>query len=226
LSDNYQTTIPPSASERVVEAYPSGRKHRAEYWLGDERVGVRSFFESGEPELEYALRDGKKHGMEYTWRAPGQLVSAEPYEDGLPHGTARQWSPGGRLVGTYAMVHGTGIDLWWAESSGGTYYLAEVFHLKDGLLDGFEWRLLPDQLGIYLERHWQGGQEHGIERQWTPDGQLAQGFPRFWLHGLEVNEEAYHQARAREPALPPWREEDNLPRRTWPPEIARELGPR
>jgi len=79
-------------------------------------VGVRYFHETGELETEYALRDGLMHGIAYRSDVPGEPLSAEPCAHGLPHGTAKQWSGDGKLIGTYTMKHGTGVDLWWTEN--------------------------------------------------------------------------------------------------------------
>src|SRR5438034_9917226 len=92
----YITSIPHEAEERVTEVYPDGARKEAEYWLNGERVGLRHFYPTGELEDETALRDGVRDGVQYRWFAPGELLSAEPYEHGVPHGTAYQWGHAGR----------------------------------------------------------------------------------------------------------------------------------
>jgi hypothetical protein len=219
----YVTLIPAEAEERVTDSYPDGTKQRAEYWLNGALAGMRGFDPNGERESECPFRAGVKHGMEYRWDAPGKLLSAEPYENGLPHGTAHQWADDGRLMGRYTLDHGTGIDLWWQERDGPDY-LAEVHTMRDGRWHGFEWWLNEDQQSAHIERHWSHGYRHGIERDWNIRGRLSRGYPRYWVHGERVTKRQYLKAASQDPSLPPFRPEDNEPRRTFPPEVAQHLG--
>src|SRR5579859_7499405 len=100
MSDNYQTSIPESAEERITETYPDGQKKRAEYLLDGAVIGYRFFDEHGVLGSETPLKSGVIHGTQYWWWDNGKLDSALPYVDGLEHGVARQWSRDGGLVGT------------------------------------------------------------------------------------------------------------------------------
>jgi antitoxin component YwqK of YwqJK toxin-antitoxin module len=220
----YKSCIPANARERIVKRCPRGAKKKSEYRIGRALVGVRCFFETGEPELEYALKGGKKHGIEYWWYDPGLLLSAEPFVNGLPHGTARQWDRQGRLIGTYRMDRGTGLDIWRQQRKDGTVHLAEVLYCKSGQHHGFEWWIEEDQKGVFIERHWRDGQLHGIEREWNNGGRLARGFPKYHVGGKTVTKRQYLKASAADPTLPPFRFRDNKPARTFPPEIARHLA--
>jgi antitoxin component YwqK of YwqJK toxin-antitoxin module len=100
----YHSSIPANAEERVVGYDDAGSKEQAEYYLAGELVGRRYFHSSGEPSFEMAFRAGRLHGVQYRWDIPGQLLSAEPYVDGLPHGTAYQWDATGRLIGSYKLT--------------------------------------------------------------------------------------------------------------------------
>lgn len=225
-SSHYRSSIPTAARERVVERSPNGTKRKAEYRLRGKLVGVRLFFETGEPEMEYGLRDGQKHGTEYDWCAPGMLMAAEPFVRGLAHGTVRQWDHHGRLIGTYRMVHGTGLDLWrQPRESNGQPYLAEVLYWKKGHREGFEWRLNESQKTVFIERHWRDGRPHGIERHWNSAGRLRRGYPRYFVGGERVTKRRYLRAAARDPTLPPFRPEQNNPIRAFPPDIVRHLRP-
>ena len=96
---------------------------RAEYVLSGEVVGFRFFMETGDVGIEMPIRNGVKHGTEYWWDS-GRLDWIQPYINGLPHGVAKQWSHyDGKLIGTYTMEHGTGIDLWRQERDDGSIYL-------------------------------------------------------------------------------------------------------
>jgi antitoxin component YwqK of YwqJK toxin-antitoxin module len=220
-SAHYRSSIPTTARERVVERYPNGNKRQAEYRLRGKVVGMRIFFESGEPEMEYGLRDGQKHGIEYDWIAPGMLTAAEPFVCGLAHGTVRQWDQHGRLMGTYRMVHGTGLDLWrLPREGGGEPYLAEVLYWKNGHRDGFEWWLDENQKTVYIERHWRQSELHGIERQWNAVGRLARGYPKYFVGGQRMTKRQYLKAAAADPALPLFKAKENRSARTFPPDVA------
>jgi antitoxin component YwqK of YwqJK toxin-antitoxin module len=220
----YKSSIATNARERITKRFPSGGKETAEYRLGRGLVGIRWFFETGEPEFEEPRKNGELHGIKYCWHGPGLLSSAEPYVDGLPHGTARQWDTNGRLIGTYRMVRGTGIDLWRQPLDDGRAYLSEVLYLQNGRRHGYEWWLEEDQSGVFIERHWHAGQLHGIEREWNRNGRLRRGYPKYHVRGNPVTKRQYLKAAAADPTLPPFRLQDNKPARIFPAEIARHLA--
>ena len=225
MAGNYRSSIPKSARERIVEKYPSGKKRRAEYRLNGKVVGVRAFYETGEFESETPLKNGKQHGTAYDWDDPGFLHFAEPYVDGVAHGTAKQWSRDGKLMGTYKMKHGTGIDLWRCEEEDGSVHLAEVLFWKNGCPDGFEWFINEDQEGVYAESHYNGSGRHGICRRWNAKDRLCRGFPQYYVNGEKVIKRQYMSACRDDSTLPPFRVEDNSPSRVFPPEIAKHLRP-
>ena len=160
----------------------------------------------------------------YLSDVPGKLITAEPYSNGLSHGTVRQWSDDGKLLGTYTMEHGTGIDLWWCEGfEGGPPYLSEARYIKDGKWHGFEWWLKADQKSVWQERRFRADQLHGIERRWNWRGRLGRGYPRYWLNDVRVTKRQYLRACAKDPSLPPSREADNRPQRKFPPGVIARL---
>lgn len=182
-------------------------------------VGTRSFHETGELEYENPLKNGLPHGIVYRSDVPGELLSAEPFRNGLPHGVARQWSDDGKLIGTYSMKHGTGLDLWWCQyKEDGPHHLAEARYFYEGNRHGFEWWLYDDQR-LSIERHFRNDKQHGIERSWNQHGRLSRGYPKYWLDGAHVTKRQYTRACANDPSLPPFREKDNRPHRSFPPEI-------
>lgn len=218
----YRSSIPDGARERVTARHlRSRRRYKAEYWLNGKLVGVRFFDPGGAVESESPLKDGLLHGTRYFFESSNQLEFAEPYVNGLAHGTARQWSPEGKLLGTYTMKHGTGVDLWRQGTNwgNGLPYLSEARYIKDGIWHGFEWWLNEDQKSIWQERHFQLNQLHGIERDWNSEGHLKRGYPRYWVNGVQVTKRQYLRACLKDSALPSYRESDNRPERTFPPEI-------
>lgn len=142
----------------------------------------------------------------------------------MEHGTAYQWASDGRLVGSYTMEHGAGIDLWWQSWPDGTAELSEARWYCDGLRHGFEWQFF-ERGGLSDERHWREGVLHGIEREWNFKGGLRRGFPRYWVSGERVTKPQYVRAASRDASLPAFRTEDNKARRAFPPEVARHLRP-
>ena len=216
-----KSSIPKSARERILTTHPEGQKCRVEYVLGGKVVGVRYFLPEGASEIEYGLKAGRLHGMRYDFLG-AHLLCAEPYVNGLVHGVARQWSPDGKLLGTYRMNQGTGIDLWRSQRADGSPYLAEVHYIKRGRPHGFEWWINEDQRTVHWERLWRNGQPHGIERQWT-GGRLARGYPRFHLRGKRVRKAEYLKACVKDKSLPPYRQEDDSQERSFPPDVRRKL---
>ncbi|MBI2302088.1 MAG: hypothetical protein HYU66_24560 [Armatimonadetes bacterium] len=234
--ERYQSDIPAEAEERVVvaeqvvHASDDGMAQavtlrRSAYYLGGEEVGWRTFHETGEIGEEMPLRNGRPHGRNYQWYEPGCLTFVEPYEDGLPHGTAVQYNDQGQVIGTYTMDHGTGWDLWYQHDCDGMVRLTEAHCLLQGDTHGFEWWFHYGSADLWEERQWHHGQLHGIEREWNYEGRLRRGYPNYWVHDQEVTKRQYLRAAAKDPTLPPFRSEDNLPQRELPPEVAEHLTP-
>ncbi len=194
-----------------------------EYRIGGKAVGRRVYSTQGQLILETPLRDSKKHGRELTWGDDGKLELVEPFYYGKIHGTAKQYDRGGRVIGTYQMVHGTGYDVWRNRYSDGPWYVSEIHSQRDGLLHGFVWWLEPDQQSVHDEKYWHDGKLHGIAREWNSAGRLRRGFPKYWVHDQAVTKRQYLAAARKDPTLPPFRLNDNRPRREFSPEIRRLL---
>jgi hypothetical protein len=222
VDDRYRSSIPPGVTERTVSEYRREGDlvwpRRTECLLGGEIVGERYYEEDGTLGLETPIKEGKKHGVEYRWDS-GKLISAEPYWEGKPHGTAMQWEEDGRLLGTYTLVHGTGLDVWRGTREDGSIHVSEIHSLRDGMPHGFEWWLNEDQASVWYERHWHLGELHGIERQWNERARLRRGWPKYWVRGTQVTKRQYLRTAAKDDTLPPFREEDESSRRSFPPEI-------
>lgn len=160
----------------------------------------------------------------FRWDEPGKLLSATPFVNGIQHGVARQWDDRGRIVGTYKMVRGTGIDLWWRwRARDKSPYLAETLFWKNGHVHGFEWWINEDQRSVYIERHWWRSKLHGIHREWVWGKGLDRGFPKFYLQNKKVGKREYLNACKTDPTLPPYRPKGDRPRRDFPEDVARHL---
>ena len=214
------------ARARVARRHSSGAPLRVEYLVGRAVVGYRLFDSDGELELDAGVHRGRRHGREYRLDVPGKLLSATTYKNGLEHGLARQWSDDGRLIGTYRMKNGTGVDLWWQETwqKPRRPYLSEVHFMRNGGRHGFEWWLNQDERSVYQERHWWDGQKHGIEREWDEKGKLRPGFPKFYVKGESVTRRSYQRACVQDPSLPSFRPRDDKPKRTFPAVVDQRLN--
>jgi hypothetical protein len=217
----YRSCISPTARERVTAWGAAGCRVRAEYYSGNDLIGIRHWLPNGVPQSEYAYQKGNRHGWQYFWNEEGNLISAQPYDQGVQHGIAYQWANSGRLLGTYTMDHGSGFDLWWCEHEEGNATLAEVYTFVEGHLHGFEWQFTRDELRE--EKHWHQGKLHGIERKWNSKRNLSRGFPRHWIHGELVTKHEYLKTLSVDCTLIPVSSKDNNPYRIFPPLIKDEL---
>jgi hypothetical protein len=209
----YRTSIPADAAEVVETRHANGLKKSASYFVGGEKVGHREWDEDGWLDYEYALRGGVKHGYEYRWLAEDRLLSKEPYRDGRLHGVGRQWAEDGRLLVTWKLVHGTGLDLWCNDD--GTL-AEEIAFPKEGER-GYKRMWNADQRTVWVEELWVAGSwSFGICRQWNDEGRLRRGFPRFRTPSGVVTKRQYLRACQQDPTLPPYRPEDDAPHRELP----------
>jgi len=224
----FRSSIPRRAEERIAARHANGAKSTVEYFIEGRRVGARGFDAEGNLESDCGWRDGQRHGTSYRIDIPGRLLSATPYSRGHEHGVARQWGDDGRLLGTYRMRHGTGIDLWWDETwrKPRKRYLAEVHFMHRGHRHGFEWWIDEDQASVHHELHWREDVAHGIERWWHFKGRLRRGYPKYFVVGQQVTRRQYIKAAAKDSSLPPFQKAENRPRRIFPAVIARHLGHR
>jgi len=220
----YRSDIPTNAIEQVTKRHDNGSKESTEYFVDGESVGSRYWDDEEILCREIPCKNGIRHGKEYFWDFDGILDSVEPWFEDKPHGTARQWSPSGKLMGTYRMQHGTGIDLWWhqidctADGYDGPFYLSEVYYQRDGRPHGCRWLLNEDHT-IFSEHHYYNSQPHGIEREWNNHNRMRRSFPRYWVNGTKVDKRRYLRAASNDETPPPYRESDNDPYRDFPEEI-------
>ena len=225
----YKSDIPDNAIERSVSPFRekdgSTRYEKREYTVDGQIVGYRYYDADGDLMIETPVRDGQKHGMEYSWYEPGCLTLSAPYENGLPHGTARQWSDDGTLMGTYTLTRGTGYDLWRDSDEDGRIHTAEIHSMKDGSPHGFEWWLCDDRGTVWREVHWKDGRRHGIERQWDYEGNLDAGFPKFHIEDDVVGKQTYIERQRTDASLPPYDEKDDKNPRIFPDDVLAAINP-
>ena len=198
-------------------------------------VGRRGYDAEGRVIYEQPLKDGLLHGICYTWEESGLrrtpvgsgckpwLMLVEPYCEGKSHGTAYQYAEDGSLMGTYTLVHGTGFDVWRQFREDGSIYVSEIHGLQNGIPHGFELWLNEDQT-LSAERHWKNGEVHGVQRDWNFQGRVRRGWPCYYVESERLTKRRYVNLSQSDPTLPPFREEDNLPVRSFPRDIRRILN--
>jgi hypothetical protein len=182
-------------------------------------VGQRVYNLKGTLVLETPIKDGLKHGREFTWGDDGKLLLIEPYVKGKIHGRAEQHGRDGKVIGTYTLTHGTGFDIWRQENENKTVFISEVHRLQDGVPHGYEWHFASSKQDLWYERHWYLGKIHGIERIWNSKGQLHRGYPKFYILDRAVSKDKYLNLVLTDKTLPPFRDNDNQPYRNFSFEI-------
>ena len=76
----------------------------------------RVFFRNGFLREEISFAGKRRHGPRRTWHPNGRPASEEFYEHDQLHGLCRQWNSCGKLLGSYQMNHGTGIQCDWFDN--------------------------------------------------------------------------------------------------------------
>jgi hypothetical protein len=66
--------------------------------------------------MESREMDRRLHNLYRTWYCNGQLAQELRYRHGLLHGVNREWDENGRLLGSFTMTHGTGIQHYWHDN--------------------------------------------------------------------------------------------------------------
>lgn len=228
--ERYRSDIPDNAVESCVSPYRAKggvtNLERRACSVDEEIVGYRYYDKDGTLAIETPVKDGRKHGMEYTWEDDGDgpyVHLAAPYENGLPHGMANQWAADGALMGTYTLDHGTGFDLWRNFDEHGRLYVAEVHSMKDGYPHGYEWWVNGDQHSVWHEIHWKDGERHGIERMWDHEANLDPGYPKFHIRDSIVDKKTYIAKQQGDTGLPKYLAMDDRDKRSFPEDVLKAM---
>jgi antitoxin component YwqK of YwqJK toxin-antitoxin module len=201
--------IPENAIEQIETSWDSGGKKSAYYYDRGEKVGYLYWDEDGQLAMEYGIENDQMHGSFQTWHDNGRLEHDTAYIEGKEHGISTQFDRDGHAIGTYEMIHGTGIDLWYSDRN----ILAEERHYKDGHRDGYERWWCGDNQTIYLESHFKAGIAYGIFRSWNAAGRLQRGFPAYFVDGEKVTKRSYLKACDRDESLPKYLANEDFPQR-------------
>jgi hypothetical protein len=214
-------SIPAFASERTVRPFRrTGDAFSGGIWFREVEcrvkgkvVGTRSYDDKDQLMIETPMRGKKVHGVRLEWDENGDLELAEPYHNGMVSGTSRQYHKG-KLVGTYSIRNGTGLDVWRNQREDGTWFVSEIWPLRNGHADGIELWFNEDERTVWREAYWRASVLHGIEREWNARGRLARGYPRYWTNGSRVTKQAYLAACKRDSSLPLFQLRDQKPARS------------
>jgi len=76
----------------------------------------RTYYRPGILMLEEHFAGGQPHGFWRRWHRNGQLAEERIYRHGLVHGLCRQWNDAGKLLGSFQMVNGTGVQKSWHDN--------------------------------------------------------------------------------------------------------------
>jgi antitoxin component YwqK of YwqJK toxin-antitoxin module len=205
------STPPPGALSEINQYQMPGVYDSVDYYINDELVWRRTYETDGRLIHEQGYRDGLAHGVSRDWHDNGILSHETYFLYGREHGTSQQYNDSGQLIGTYTMVHGTGLDRWYQQHDGYPVALAEERQYQNGYRHGFErWYWEPSSDGaIWQEKHFKEDTEHGIFREWSTNGRLRRGFPQYFVNGEKVSKRRYLTACKHDPSLPPFRLDDN-----------------
>jgi antitoxin component YwqK of YwqJK toxin-antitoxin module len=70
---SFACPIPEAATEVVSDTWETGDKKSASHLLNGQRVGYRSWNQSGQLDMEYGVKDDRQHGLFRTWHDNGQV---------------------------------------------------------------------------------------------------------------------------------------------------------
>jgi len=218
-----KSDIPQDVTEKPVREYKQeGTLYYyrvTECFLDGNLVGQRVYNLEGIMVLETPMKEGLKHGREFTWSDDGKLLLIEPYVKGKIHGRAEQYGRDGKVIGTYTLTHGTGFDIWRQENEDQTVFISEVHSLQDGVPHGYEWHFASSRQDLWNEKHWYMGKTHGIERIWNSKGRLSRGYPKFYILDQAVSKQRYLKLALTDKTLPTFQANDDLPHRNFPSDI-------
>jgi hypothetical protein len=76
----------------------------------------RTYYRPGIVVQEHRYVGDQLHGPQREFYRNGQLAEERIYRHGLAHGLCRQWNADGKLLGSFQMVNGTGLQKSWHDN--------------------------------------------------------------------------------------------------------------
>lgn len=171
-------------------------------------------------------KDGLSFGVWRTWHPNGQLASEEPYFQDRKDGLFRHWDEEGKLVGQYQLTMGEGHVLIY-DSQGRVVHDEQISYDPDvralsmkryGFDEiSFQWlkKRRPNGLSftfygddtVWIFASWvylpnRDVISHGPFIEFDEQGTVT--MKRWRISGNQVDENAYAEAAAKDPTLPPY----------------------
>lgn len=139
-----------------------------------QRVGVhRSFSKQGRLVAEGRYHAGARHGLHQAWYPDGQQEEEAHYVRGVQVGEHRRFGRDGRLLLEERYDDTGALQGRFADHYPETGTVRRFGDYEHGLRVG-TWRVArPDGQGLLLEERYEGGELHGLQRQWSDAGALV-----------------------------------------------------
>ncbi len=153
----------------------------------------KSWYDNGQPRIEYTYKDGRKNGLYKEWHENGQLQIEFTYKDGAKEGQYKIWHENGqlwnectykdgKLDGPYKKWYTNG-QLWEGcsfkddkqDGSSKEWYadgrLSEECTYKDGKLDGL-YKSWNENGQLWMECSFKDGVKDGQYKSWCDNDRL------------------------------------------------------
>jgi antitoxin component YwqK of YwqJK toxin-antitoxin module len=223
VADPSHSFIPMNGTtKRELPIKPTSKWNRCVgYFIGDQEVGVQTFYTDGKLYWETVMGDAGTEGLCRTWHSHGVIATAIPFHHGLVDGRTHQWNEKGQLLGSYQMVLGTGIEVIWYEN--GTIFSMSSF--VDGKETGLSVSYSVDG-GVSCVHSYTRGVLDGPQRNYYPSNALQEsvmfrkgrmigpllrldqsgtpldGTPIWYLDEKIVSHAEYDLVKEKDPSLP------------------------
>jgi antitoxin component YwqK of YwqJK toxin-antitoxin module len=154
------------------------------------RDGVEQLFfpPTDKLQMEIPWANGKIHGVKKTLHATGTVAGETTYDQGTLVGESRAYTEKGALLRVVRYANGQRdgemID-YWPDTAG---IVERMVPYKKGLVDGVSKAYYADGKPK-RELRFRKNKQHGIERQFAPDGSVEK--ERFWIDGDTVTAEEF-----------------------------------
>ncbi len=216
------SNIPAGAAERDLPVRPgSAFDKRLGYFAGEQLVGERFFYDNKQVQSELVLGVGGRNGICRTWHPNGQPRSLIPYRNGSIDGTAKQWSSDGKLLGSFQMIGGTGMEIVWNEK-GAIYSITSYCQgKKSGLMTKYFPSGSIQSVQTYKDDRMEGlgylfHSSRAVRQVATfkddgvigpllildEAGKPVSGTPTWHFEGKAISREEYEHLRIASPSLP------------------------
>ena len=168
---------------------------------------------------ERPYKDGKIHGVEIERDDAGRVRWCQQWSNGQMHGPLMQFDSYGLPILVTFLTHGCGADMWMGQAQKSGYEHMDEYHeINNGAPHGISrW---GNPCRPHSEEWFRNGKRHGVFREWTPNGKLLPGFPKFYLNEKPVSQAVYEAAQSKDATLPRYRKSEDNNKRSAPLKVA------